>query len=401
MFTGTYPSKHGTHHSDENFFTNPLAPENLTIAEILREKGYRTAAVVANKAISRKKGFEQGFEVYFDGVSCFKRFFWGQVFAKYFPKIEYNRKLKMNRFLLSPIINETALTWIKNQKDQKFFMFINYMEAHTGYNYLPDGYEKKYNFNWADLELWDNIDFKSVVRKQKDISIEERKIIADWTDCKLTYLDHNLGKLFDKFKEMNLYNDSFIIITADHGDLWGEHNSIGHMADLYNELLNVPLIIKYPKELSKVGVKEKWVQLVDVMPEILYSLNIPIPEAVQGQPLDLVNHEFVAEVFKNRKTPDTKRNYKRYFRDLKAIYSSDKTFKYIHSSNGESELFNLSDDPYELNNLFGKTPGSSNKLVGKIIDWQNSFEPIRTHAAKMEIDTLILKQQLKSLGYIK
>ena len=401
MFTGMYPSKHGTHHSTEKFFTSGLADENTTIAEVLRGVGYKTGAIVANDAIGRNKGYEQGFDVYFDGVSAFKRFLGGHLLNRMFPKISFIRYLKMNRYLLSPQISETALQWVNNNKDNRFFLFINYMDVHAGYSYLPDGYEGKYGFNWDDMEIGDKVDWKSIVNHQKNISEKEHQIFIDLTDCKLTYLDNSIGKLFEDLKKMKLYDDSFIIVTSDHGTLWGEHNSFGHLADLYNELLYVPLVIKYPKTYGKTGVNDTWVQTLDIMPEILYSLGIPIPEEVQGQPIDLLDHEIAAEVFKNKKALSTKLNPEKFFRDLKAIYSTDNNFKFIQSTDGKSELYNLRDDPYELNNLYKELPEIADNLNQTVTDWHNSFEPIKIHATKTDIDTALIIRQLKSLGYIK
>ncbi len=401
MFTGMYPSKHGTHHTPENSFSNPLSKDNKTIAEILRENGYKTSAIVANYAIGGNKGFEQGFELYYEGISSFQRFFLGQLLCRIYPIIRYRRNFRINRFLLSSQINDSVLHWIDNNKDNKFFMFINFMDVHAGFNYLPDGFDKKFNFDWNSLDSINDIDMKNIVNFRKNISQKEQNIFIDVTDCKLNHLDHNLGKLFEELKRRDLYDDSIIIVTSDHGTLWGEHNSFGHMTDLYNELLYVPLIIKYPKSYDKVGVHEDWVQLIDIMPEILFSLNIPIPENVQGRPVDNSDHEIISEVFRNKKSIVSTLNPERFYRDTKAIYSKDRNFKYIQTSSGKSELYNLQNDPYESNNLFEEMPKMADNLNQKIVEWQNSFEPIKVQVENSKIDTTLLKQQLKSLGYIK
>ena len=143
------------------------------------------------------------------------------------------------------------------------------------------------------------------------------------------------------------------------------------------------------------------VQLIDIMPEILNTLNIPIPEDVQGRPVGSSDHEIISEVFRNKKSIVSTLNPERFYRDTKAIYSKDRNFKYILASNGKSELYNLQVDPYERNNLFEEMPEMANNLNQKIIAWQNSFEPITIQAENSKIDTTLLKQQLKSLGYIK
>ena len=403
MFTGTFPSKHGAHFSDEGSLKHPLVNENITISEILRENGYKTAAFISNyAALSRTYGFGQGFDLYYDVPSRFLKFYWGQIFSRIYPAIRNKEFLKINRFLLSSEINPIALHWMEKNKKSNFFLFINYMECHAGYNYLPGKFSKEFDRrNQRALKLQAQMDKKEIAFKKRDITPSEHEVLISSVDTRLKYLDHNLGKLFEALKKMKLYDDALIIVTSDHGSLWGEHNSFGHMADLYNELINIPLIIKYPYETNKKGISRERVQSIDIMAEILSFLNIRAHKGIQGQPFNNVIHSIIAEVFRSKNSKTTKLSPERFYRDLKAIYSSDGTYKYIQSSNGQSMLFDLVEDPSEQNNLFGQMPELAKTFDNKLSEWQKSITPMVDESTIKKIDKEKLERDLRSLGYIK
>jgi arylsulfatase A-like enzyme len=403
MFTGTDPSTHGAHFSNEGTLKHPLVNENVTIAEILKGNGYKTAAFIANyAALRRSYGFGQGFDLYYDQPSRFVRFYWGQVFSRIYPSIRYKDYLRINRFLLSSEINPMALHWLEENKENNLFLFINYMECHAGYNYIPGEFSEEFDsYNEKALNLFAQTMKKEIVYNKKSITPSEHAVLANAVDARLKYLDHNIGKFFDALKEMGIYDDALIIVTSDHGTLWGEHNSFGHMVDLYNELIHIPLIAKYPLAANKKGISDKRVQSIDIMAEILDYLGIAAPEGIQGQPFEEATHTVVAEVFRSKMSKMTKLNPERYYRDLKALYSSDGKYKYIQASNGQSMLFDLVNDPFEQNNLLGQMPGLEAKFNNQLLKWQESIIPVVNSPIKQNIDRKKLIKDLRALGYIK
>ena len=100
-------------------------------------------------------------------------------------------------------------------------------------------------------------------------------------DAEIMYVDSHIGKLLRKLDELGIKDDTLIIITADHGEEFYEHGSFGHSETLYQEIIRVPLMIYYPKEFEPQRI-EKRVSLVDVFPTILDTLQIEIPEDVEG-----------------------------------------------------------------------------------------------------------------------
>jgi len=405
LFTGMYSSKHGAHHSDQHEEGIPLSDENTTLAEMLADNGYYNGAIVSNYAIlGTQSNIHQGFHYYLIQASQFQNFFWGLICkeAGLLHKILQNRFFQLNFYKLSSEINTYTLNWLNRYNNDPFFLFINYMEPHKGANYLPDGYDKLYGFSWErwDRETVSQKEMEKIIRFERDVSPEHLQAEYDWMDCKVHYLDHYVGELMSSLKNLNLYDESMIIIMSDHGELFGEHNSFSHTEDLYNELIRVPLIIKYPKSVNRKGKIHKYIQTVDLMPEILSVLDLPVPEGIQGQPIGVADHKIISELFRSNLHPITKLYPERYYRDLKSIISTEH-FKYIQSTNDRSELFDLNTDSLEFFNIISKMPSKAAFMDKQIQKWLNSFEPVKRGDSKQQKMDKNLKRKLKALGYIQ
>ncbi|NOY60599.1 MAG: sulfatase-like hydrolase/transferase, partial [Calditrichaeota bacterium] len=361
--------------------------------------------------LNMKSNFDQGFNFYYAGEAPFNDFFWGLIYSKIFNENQTKNiktKLRLNEYRLSSEINKIALYWVEKNITSPFFLFINYMEPHEGFSYLPKSYNKLSVADWGKwVAVISETDRDEIIHKRKTITNEQRQALIDWYDCRLAYLDYNIGQFFQTLKRLNLYDNSLIIVVADHGEMMGEHNSFGHLTELYNELIKVPLIIKYPESLKfrniKDKYKDKYVQTVDLMPEVLQVLNIPLPDEIQGQPIEKADHQIIAELFRSKYIKDTKLNPERYYRDLKAAFYKAKKedFKYIQSSNLKSEFYNLTIDPFEANNLISKKSSEVASLDRQLEGWRKSFKLIKRIEKKRKKISKELEKRLKTLGYIK
>lgn len=404
MFTGMFPSKHGAHFVGDAMFSTPLVPENVTVAEILSAHGYKTAGIVANNAgLSRQLGCHQGFQYYFDGRPLVFSLFWGKVLLS-LPDDFRVDELWVNEVCLASEMEPLINCWLdENGQDGPFFLFVNLMEPHGGIAFIPEPYDSMYGFDRErQVEVFKDFDADKVVFFQAEVSAEHREFWQAYVHRKITFMDVYLGRLFDKLKEMGLYDDALIIVNSDHGELFGEHHSFGHNTDLYNDLIWVPMMIKYPNG-ARTGHTNKLVQTVDLMPEILSQLGIQIPPDVQGQPIDEANHPVIAELFQQQHNAHAKRSPGRYYRDLKAIFGSvaQDSLKYIWASNDQSELFDLTRDPRELKNIIAEKPAAVDTLQRRLERWVSSFQPVETNGVTRQTDKEELEKRLRSLGYIK
>jgi len=223
LFTALYPSHHGVFEGSskdtEGHITSDLLSDSLTtMAEVFRENGYSTAAFVHNAQLKGFLGFSQGFDTYQDGAGNAEE------------------------------INRSFGAWLEGNGDQPFFVYLHYLDVHWPYQ-PPEPYETMFgtypsaiDFNTEEWKsLRDRINQGEVTLSDNDIA----KMIALY-DGELRYLDDRLGELFSSLKERGLFDKTLIVVTADHGEEFLEHGRIGHGQALHDELLRIPLLIKFP-----------------------------------------------------------------------------------------------------------------------------------------------------------
>lgn len=403
IFTGMFTSKHGAKFSPKEHLILPMPRECVTLAEVLQQHGWHTIGITANTILNHKTNFDQGFDFYYAKLNEFRDFFWGAFTGIVFKEI-WNKWnfLRINIARLSSDINRVVFEKLEENHSDPLFLFINYMEPHHGLKFLPARYNNLYGSNWGHWkEMYDGIDIEEIVYKRKTIAQREKEINDNWLDNKMQFMDFHIGQLFDKLKELMLYQISIIILVSDHGDLFGEHFSFGHSMELYHELKQVPLIIKYPSTMNKTGICNKVVQNVDLMPQILSELGLPIPEDVQGQNFEEINHEIISELFRRNVLTYNK---PRYNRDLKAIYDfnqHESYYKYIQSTNGDNELFDIKFDSLELNNILSEQPIKARLFDDRLMDWREAITPISDDSAEPNKLDQKTKDKLRALGYVQ
>lgn len=274
LFTGLYPTEHQTTSKNPN-----LAPEHLTIARMLKDRGYRTAGFTNNPFISPKRGFAKGFE-HFEEIYLGNdnRFFKEGTFD--IQAFHHNAKEKglhhyvdlcrhlltsgsivknlVNLYIVTlrgnPVAlyfgddgaartNRRVMEWIGSSGDRPFFIFVNYMECHTPYQ-PPFSYRDKKMMLWRDLMI--SQDSNAYCFGQQSITPSQFTRLCELYDLELKYLDAQVGALCRFLQDSGLLDDTLLIITSDHGENIGEHRLFGHILSLYNTVLHVPLVVRYP-----------------------------------------------------------------------------------------------------------------------------------------------------------
>lgn len=435
IFTGMYPTKHGAHrspiHRDYNssqsqrgkesssgelFETEirKLSDENITLAEILSEKGYRTAGIIGGIMCSSIWGLAQGCNYYdenFPTVAIdIKLFLIYRVVNLFFPLTDFFAQYGYCTKRVASSLNKSAFRWLEKNHGQSFFLFINYIDPHSPYVPPPpyNGYFGKIDrsrilkFNPpGDVSYITALSIlgDAVNNKAYGLTPEEKKFMKEFIvsqyDGEICYVDHCLGLLLERLKALKIYDNTLIIVTADHGQAFGEHNQMYHDMTLNEEVLRVPLIIKYPSTFPRPGIVEKRVSLVDLFPTILSLLDYPIPSGIDGEVLENSDHPIIAEHY-----PDSvkvMKHDKRSRRELKAIYQ--RKYKYIWASNGLNELYNLEKDPGEEENLIQKLPHKAQEMQRSLNQWLDSSAPSDTKGT-VKIDKST-KENLRALGYVR
>jgi arylsulfatase A-like enzyme len=240
LLTGTLPSRHGTESR-----TDTLANALPTLAELLQGAGYRTGFITTNPNVGSFFGFKRGFE---DMLELYSRRTRGFIKAS-----EIITK--------SDTVTEQAIQWV-DSASQPFFLTILTVDPHVPYS-APAAYVE-------------------AVRPESEPSGFER--IRFLYRAEVALNDHSFGKLIDHLRETHLLDETIVIFTSDHGEEFGEHQGLQHGKTLYEEVLRIPLIIRYPRSRRvAAGTRvARPVQIVDILPTILELADLDRPGALDG-----------------------------------------------------------------------------------------------------------------------
>ncbi len=357
MLTGMYPSRHGAHYagswqSGPQIYGRkrvlPLPEDRVTMAEVLRDHGYRTGAFIANFAnLYRGFGMAQGFDHYDDAPG---------VILKPVPHTvrlvqRFDVSFFKRPFRSAADISAAALSWAdRTPAGQPVFLFLNFLEPHQ-WSLPPAPFDR-----WARAlpnaaRLSRKGFFTHVIPTH--LKPDEQEFVTATYDGQIALMDAALGKFIAGLKAQHRYENAIIIVTADHGELLGEHDELGHGGRMmYEGVLHIPMVVKLPGADHPRGEIADPVQLVDLLPTVLGLIGAPVPTGVQGEALPHVHHEIVAEEHIN---PEFVSHYGEvYDRAIRVLY--DRSYKLIETSKGDRFLFDLSRDPGEGENLASQQP---------------------------------------------
>jgi arylsulfatase A-like enzyme len=412
IMTGKYPGSHGAHRNKSGHINpfNILDDRQVTLAEILQGSGYATAGIVSCQFFTRQYGMHQGFD-FFDDTMPSNLFIMPTFsllpFLNYFlPINDYFGSRGLDEHRAASQINRAARAWLKNNTTRKpFFLLLHYFDVHHPYypeklgtseNSVPPAIMKKYGRNSANYAEMEKHLIASVQDGTKPLLDHERKYLVDNYDREITLLDKKVGKMLDVLKDQGLYDDSLIIITADHGESFGEHNLMLHGIGLYEDNLHVPLLVKYPSGNTPAGTQEHPVSLTGIMPTVLSYLSIPVPRGVQGAPFD--DREGQTILAQNYTSTNVK-GQQQFRSDMVSLQQDD--YKYIRFAQAQDQLFNLREDPAELHNIMdavGVPAETMQQTLNSFME-QSSLSGTEDEGEKVEMDKATL-ENLKSLGYL-
>lgn len=407
LFTGLYPASHGADVVDDATLPDqsafgrisdaavarPLSRDATTLAEVARDAGLETGAVCANTAyLFRWYGLDQGFDTYVDtpGQAVRARPF-GLELVHRFGDWRSRRLLESNdRYaMLASEVNDFALRWLEPRRDRRFFLFLNYMDAHDPYLPLPP---------WRDAfpRAWDRHDFdrRPIRERERAISPDEREPLVDAYDAELRMLDHHLELLFQQLERWGLLDRTLVVITSDHGESFGEHNELGHCNSVYESEIHVPLLVREPGQQDARRVS-RGVHLVDLLPTLLARGRMPIPDGVQGADLFADARPLPLVAYMGRYA-DLVRNFPRFY-DRSHTALVRPPWKLVAHSTGERELYDLDADPMETKDLAAARPDLVAELAAELERFGREARP-RFAGTSAGVDAEAL-ERLRRLGY--
>ncbi len=407
LFTGLYPSEHGAHYGHLH-----LDDDVTTMAELLSGLGYATIGFSKKTWLSREMGTLQGFDAYRDFrlPEPRERLFAARLRASV-RDITRGRPLR-HKDAGGAAIASAASEWIRTHAAEAappFFVFMNLNEAHLPFiPQRPDflRYARRLPGNAA---MATNLDSMLFIAGEVRLASEDLALLASLYVGEIAYVDRQIASVIASLEESGAFDNTLVIITSDHGENIGDHGLMGHVLCVYDTLIKVPLVVRYPARFPANVVDERLVQLTDVLPTIV---DIVDPEAAALLPplsgRSLLAAEARGFAVTEYQRPDSyldrfperfpKFDTAPYRRDL--ISLSAGPLKLIEGSDGRRELYNLVSDPSESADI---APRDSVRVADLSRALANFRTRLGRHADNVAAPSLDAetREELRSLGYIK
>jgi arylsulfatase len=273
--TGTYPATNGVAFRPRR----PLPKENETLAEVLRDAGYATAAVVANVNVGRRFGFDQGFDHFIESWAEEARRQTGSPDLDLVPG-------RVKAFTNAKIVTDQAVGLIDVLAARSpFFLWLHYMDPHGPY--LPPD---EYSDLWRDEYARNDVPFHRIPHYQRQfrdgVPIVDLGDYEARYDREIRYVDDQIGRLLEELERRGLADETLVVLTADHGESLTEHGDfLSHGASPYQPGARVPLLLVLPGRLPAGRVVDAPVGLIDLKPTVLELVGLPPGPTTQGKSL--------------------------------------------------------------------------------------------------------------------
>jgi len=381
LFTGLNSNRHQVYTSD-----NRLHDKIPTLTEFLRARGYATCALTGGGRVSAKFGFDRGFDRYLEST--------GTLHIRDKPEALWGMARK----------------WLESNQNKRFFLFLHTYQIHGPYqNDHPLG--KAFLSPDAD---WKSIDLRShlnhidspIPSKYIPLSDKQKQNINALYDGEIRYTDDALIKpLVSTLKDMGLYDNTLLIIFSDHGEEFYEHKMWLHGLQLYDELIHVLCVMKFPHSRHRGDTVDRNIRITDIMPTILEQ------SGIKSKDIDIDGWDLMP-LIRGKRDPQ-----RTAYADIpgrirpgrvavvednyKLILNREGTGVSINPYNPpELELYDLETDPLELNNLADSDYATVKFLLEKIEKYIEVEKASRgLGGEKTDLDPELL-ERLKALGYI-
>jgi arylsulfatase A-like enzyme/Tfp pilus assembly protein PilF len=346
MFTGSYPFFHGVR-DNGGFY---LEEDRVTLAEVLRQAGWATSAFIGAFVLDSRWGISQGFDYYYDNFD----------FAKY-KKISLDSVQREGGEVIKAFFE-----WFDQNAPQKFFSWIHLYDPHTPYE-PPEPYKALYE--GQEYGLYDG---------------------------EIAYADSLVGRVLESLREKGVLEKTVVVVVGDHGESLGEHHESSHGFFIYDATVSVPMIIRIPSAELKGKTVAAQVQNIDLMPTLCEILGLSVPRDVQGQSLLPLIAGRNAKLDKEAYSESYYPRYHYGWSELKSL----RTLKYKFIQAPRPELYDLSLDPREKNNIFGRESSLADKFVGSLkrLEEKMSRKGIEDKGPQQLDDDS--REKLMALGYI-
>lgn len=263
IFTGMHPRTHMAISHESR-----VRPDLVTLAEVLKDRGYATGAVISSHVLDSKYGLDQGFQSYQ---------------AIHYAFNERQRQAMQERE--QDPTTEAALRWLGDNKASRFFLWVHWFHPHRAYS-PPPRYARMFTSDYTGPATDQNDFAMRVWRDRVDLPEEDIAYMRGLYDGEVAFTDAQVGRVLDELTRLDLAKNTMIVITSDHGEILYEHEYyFGHDIALYDECTMIPLLIGMPAAQAVSRRVAGLVQSIDVFPTVLEALGIQCPKGVEGKSL--------------------------------------------------------------------------------------------------------------------
>jgi arylsulfatase A-like enzyme len=377
LFTGAWPTVHGS--LGRGLMITGFRPELPVASELFKEAGYGTVAFANSAFVSPALGVDRGFDVF-----------------------DHNYGVNWDARRADATIT-AAISELRRRRGESTFYFIHLFDPHLEYD-PPGHYATKYtagrNEPAPPLSLEAALELQTGVDGKDPPTADDRQYVRGVYDGEVSFMDEQIGRFIDELKSLDLYESATIVITSDHGEEFWEHGGFEHGHSLYDELVMIPLIIKFPDDVGMtLRVVESQVRLLDVMPTVFDVLDIDLPETFVGESL----MPFV----RGESNEDLPAYCESTLYGDSQIALRGSRYKYIVVLDNEAgypgALYDWRNDPGETMDLEEMSPRVAEALRTDVMEWHrrnkalaarmSELQPINMHPERIE--------RLRALGYIR
>ena len=380
ILTSVYVSEHG--------YTNyklAISPRHLTAAEILNQRGYETYAVSTNPHVTARNGLAQGFDEFIDNPT------WIHTDAH--------------------VVNRIFFDWVDRRTEKRpFFAMLWYIDPHVPYD-PPASHTARF----VPPALRRLVTPRTQRPGFKELSDEEKLVSRKLYQGEVSYFDDQLGELVEELRRRDLFEDTLILLTSDHGESFWERRGvdgrpvIGHGISLYPEEIQVPWLIKLPRS-SQVGRFELRVNSIDILPTLLEAAAVEDADGLARR----MRGKSLMPFLRGDVAPVAERSVSELVTDFRG--SLDIKLRSVETDAGKliltymyrgqqfdpprAQLFGpageeLADDPSDATAVELKRA-----LLAELEDWEAKLQPLAPERAQQASDEEELRKRLEALGYV-
>jgi choline-sulfatase len=257
VLTSLHPMTHGTKEQG-----SVLPQSAVMVSEVFQDAGFATGSFIANGYVSDRFGFAQGWD-------------------------HYTNYIREERNTTAENVFDEAIAWIEEHRSERFFAYIQTIDPHVPYD-PPEEDLQRYDAQPYDGRVLPRSTGNQLEEAKREpdtyFTARDRRRLEALHDGEITYHDRHFGRFVERLRELGLEDDVLFVITSDHGEEFYEHGSFGHGHSIFNELLHVPLLMRWPGVIGRREITPA-TSTLDIAPTLLEATGVEIPQAFEGHSL--------------------------------------------------------------------------------------------------------------------